>query len=55
MKKGIRGHDIRAKGLENICALAKEKDIEYLQLVLEKSIDGFAMGDFTEKYAWDIK
>lgn len=55
MKKGIRGHDIRAKGLENICALAKEKEIEYLQLVLEKSIDGFAMGDFTEEYAGDIK
>ena len=55
MKKGIRGHDIRAKGLENIGALAKEKDIEYLQLVLEKSIDRFAMGDFTEEYARDIK
>ena len=55
MKKGIRGHDIQAVGLTNICAMAKEKGIDYLQLVLEKSIDGFSAGDYTEEYAMDIK
>ena len=33
MKKGIRGHDVRAQGLENICDTAKKSGIEYLQLV----------------------
>ena len=55
MKKGIRGHDIRAEGLTNIVQLAKEHDIEYLQLVLEKSIDGFSAGDFSEDYAETLK
>ncbi len=55
MKKGIRGHDIRATGIENISLCAKEHDIEYLQLVLEKSISGFKKGDFTEEYAREIK
>ena len=55
MKKGIRGHDVRAVGIENICAAAKKNDIEYLQLVLEKSIDGFSFGDFTPEYAGGIK
>lgn len=55
MKKGIRGHDIQAKGLENICLSAKEKGIEYLQLVLEKSIDGFSFGDFTDEYAEQLR
>lgn len=55
MKKGIRGHDIRAEGLRNISLLAKEHDIDYLQLVLEKSIDGFKTGDFTEEYAVSLK
>lgn len=55
MKKGIRGHDIKAKGLENICLSAKEKGIEYLQLVLEKSIDGFSFGGFTDEYAEQLR
>lgn len=55
MKKGIRGHDIRAEGLQNISLSAKEHNIEYLQLVFEKSIDGFKTGDFTEEYAKEIK
>lgn len=55
MKKGIRGHDIRAKGLENICDLAKKYNIEYLQLVLEKSVDGFSVGNFTAQYATSLK
>lgn len=38
MKKGIRGHDIRANGLEKISLMAKEYDIKYLQLVLEKMV-----------------
>lgn len=55
MKKGIRGHDIKATGIENISLSAKEHGIEYLQLVLEKSIDGFKLGDFNEKYAEKLK
>ena len=55
MKRGIRGHDIRAEGLENICVSAKEHGIGYIQLVLERSIDGFKTGDFTEEYARRIK
>ena len=55
MKKGIRGHDIRAEGLENISLSAKDHDIEYLQLVLEKSIDGFKTGEFTQDYALSLK
>lgn len=55
MKKGIRGHDIRACGLENICTTAKNNGIEYLQLVLERSIDGFKKGDFSQSYADSVK
>ena len=55
MKKGIRGHDVEAQGLENICDKAKKSGIEYLQLVLEKSIDDFKTGDFSEEYAEQIK
>ncbi len=55
MKKGIRGHDIRATGIENISLSAKEHGIGYLQLVLEKSIEGFKTGDFSEEYAKEIK
>mgnify|MGYP004465827211 FL=1 len=55
LKKGIRGHDIQAKGLKNIAFLAEKTGIEYLQLVLEKSIDGFDRISYTEKYAEEIK
>ena len=55
MKRGIRGHDIGAVGLENLSSKASETKIEYLQLVLEKSIDGFKTGDFTPEYAEEIK
>lgn len=55
MKKGIRGHDIRAVGIENIATTAKEHGIGYLQLVLEKSISDFRLGDFSEAYAEKIK
>lgn len=55
MKKGIRGHDVSVKGLNGICKRCKELDIDYLQLVLEKSIDGFEFGKFTEEYANSIK
>ena len=55
MKKGIRGHDVQASGLENIANRCRETEIEYLQLVLEKSIDGFESGNFSEDYANEIK
>lgn len=55
MKRGIRGHDIRAQGLENICLSAQRHNIEYLQLVLEKSVDGFGTKEFTKEYAENLK
>jgi len=55
MKKGIRGHDVSASGLKNIDERCFETGIEYLQLVLEKSIDGFKTGEFSEEYALEIK
>ncbi len=55
MKKGIRGHDAPVNGLINICNWCKRNDISYLQLVLEKTVDGFKFGDFTEEYANSIK
>ena len=55
MKKGIRGHDVAEKGLENICKRCHQENIKYLQLVLEKSVDGFGAGKFTEEYANSIK
>lgn len=55
MKKGIRGHDVLASGLENIAARCRETGIEYLQLVLEKSVDGFEAGNFSEDYAKELK
>ena len=55
MKKGIRGHDVQASGLKNVCRKCAENDLEYLQLVLEKSIEGFGFGNFSKEYAEDIK
>lgn len=55
MKRGIRGHDISARGLENIVKRCEEIDISYIQLVLDKSVEGFEYGKFTEKYAQSIK
>lgn len=55
MKKGIRGHDVAERSLEKICKRCEKQGISYLQLVFEKSIDGFKTGDFTEEYANSIK
>ncbi len=55
MKKGIRGHDVMAKGLRNIDQRCKDAGIEYIQLVLEKSIEGFQVGEYSEEYALKIK
>ena len=55
MKKGIRGHDVSVKGLINIDQRCAEAGIEYVQLVLEKSIDDFKVGEFSEEYAQKIK
>lgn len=55
MKKGIRGHDVQENGLANIANRCRELGIDYLQLVLEKSIDGFESGNFSEEYAKEIK
>ena len=55
MKKGIRAHDVAEKGLERICKRCFSEDIPYIQLVLEKSVDGFETGKFTQEYANSIK
>lgn len=55
IKKGIRGHDVRANRLSGICDFCHNNKIEYLQLVLEKSIDDFEFGKFSEDYALKIK
>ena len=55
MKRGIRGHDINADRFENLSATASKHGIEYLQLVLEKSIGDFSMGNFSVEYAEEIK
>lgn len=55
MKKGIRGHDVSRKGLENISTRCSEVGIDYIQLVCERSIEGFRYGDFSDEYALSIK
>ncbi len=55
MKKGIRGHDVDAVGLENICNRCREMGCDYIQLVLERSIEGFQYGMFSEEFANSIK
>ena len=41
--------------MENICLTCHEKGIEYIQLVLEKSIDNFVVGKFSKDYATSLK
>ena len=55
MKKGIRGHDVRATGLKNIDKACRASGIEYIQLVLEKSIEDFPQGAYSPEYAQKIK
>ena len=55
MKKGIRGHDVSVEGLKNIVIRCKTLDIEYVQLVLEKTVQDFECGKFSNEYAEKIK
>ncbi len=55
MKKGIRGHDVEKKGLVAICERCKEVDLPYIQLVCERSVEGFEFGKFSDEYASEIK
>ncbi len=55
MKKGIRGHDVERCGIESICQRCTEVGIDYIQLVCERSIDGFEYGQFSDEYAQNIK
>ena len=55
LKRGIRGHDVLASGLSKISEKMEKENIEYVQLVLEKSIDGFGFGNYTREYAEEIK
>ena len=55
MKKGIRGHDVGQKGLTAICQKCKEVGIDYIQLVCERSVEGFEFGNFSIEYANEIR
>ena len=55
MKRSIRGHDVVATGLKNIADCAREFGFEYIQLALDLSKEGFALGKFSEEYANEIK
>lgn len=55
MKRGIRAHDVCQACIENICNVCSESGIEYIQLVLEKSIDNFSKVTFTKEYATEFK
>lgn len=55
MKKGIRGHDVCASGIKAISAAMKERGMDYIQLVLERSVEGYAPGMFTPELAEKIK
>lgn len=55
MKKGIRGHDLKTCGIKETAQKCKSLGIEYLQLVLEKTIPDFERGKFTPEYAKQIK
>ena len=55
MKKGIRGHDVLPQGIADISNKCHLAGIKYLQLVLERSKDGFAFGKFSFGYANEIK
>lgn len=55
MRKGIRGHDVSANGLEQIVSRCRELHFSELQLVLEKSIQDFEFGKFSEEYAQTLK
>ena len=55
MKKGIRGHDVERKGLAAISERCKEVGLDYVQLVCERSVEGFEFGKFSEEYANEIK
>ncbi len=55
MKKGIRAHDVSASGLENIAKRCKEMGMEYIQLALDKSVEGIKYGDFSPEYAAELK
>lgn len=55
MIKGIRMHDVKACSLEKAANRCRELGITDIQLVLEKSIDGFKQGNYSEEYASSIK
>lgn len=55
MKRSIRGHDVGATGLKNIADCTREFGFEYMQLALDLSKEGFALGKFSEEYANEIK
>ena len=55
MIKGIRGHDLDARGIKQLGEKCRKLGIEYLQLVLEKSMEDFEYGKFCDEFADSIK
>ena len=55
MKKGIRGHDVYADSLSDICRKCNDLDFSFIQLVLDKSVQDFEYGKFSNEYAEGIK
>ena len=55
MKKGIRTHDLGTKEITEIMSSCNEIGVTNLQLVLEKSVEGFEYGMYTDKYADELK
>ncbi len=55
LKRGIRGHDVSAASLAEAALRMKELGIEYIQLVIEKSIEGFGYGQYSQEHAEKIK
>lgn len=55
MKKGIRFHDVNLPTTEESVEFCKNNKIDYIQLVLEKSIEGHAKKPFSKEYALKLK
>lgn len=55
MKKGIRFHDVNMPTIEDSVVFCKNNKIEYIQLVLEKSVEGHAEKNFSVEYAMQLK
>lgn len=55
LKRGIRGHDLKTNSVKQTAKECESLGIEYLQLVLEKTIPDIKKRKFSKKYAEQIK